>query len=199
MLSLSGDAMVSALPSTTAFPADASALERQQLEEHYLKLRGCYKSLMISRGQHRGRAQKASAEVEELRERLIALATREASVRRDVYAMLDLVTTISGDLEDAGDDLLNEFGRYKLGKKSFQGGSYLGGLIQAVIRFINRWNGTKQRFERLTKQQEEMRLRLGSSVEAMASERAADALTPEPTNDLPPGFPHSQQPDGTDR
>jgi hypothetical protein len=33
--------------------------------------------------------------------------------------MLEIVTAIAGDLEDAGDDLVNEFGRYKLGCKSF--------------------------------------------------------------------------------
>lgn len=49
------------------------------------------------------------------------------------------------DLEEAGDDLVNEFGRYKLGRQSFQGGSFLGGLVQAVIRFINRWTHTKER------------------------------------------------------
>ncbi len=191
--------MVSALPSTTAFPADPSSLERLQLEEHYLKLRGCYKSLMISRGRHRSRAQKASTEVEDLRERLIALASREASVRRDVYAMLDLVTTISGDLEDAGDDLLNEFGRYKLGKRNYQGGAYIGGLIQAVIRFINRWSGTKKRFELLTKQQEDMRLQLASSDDPLSSAPAADASAPEPANDLPQGSIPSPQADGKDR
>lgn len=33
--------------------------------------------------------------------------------------MLEIVTAIAGDLEDAGDDLVNEFSRYKLGRQSF--------------------------------------------------------------------------------
>ncbi|MCP9820730.1 hypothetical protein KBZ18_14690 [Synechococcus sp. Cruz-9H2] len=149
-----------ALPATTAFPADPSGLERPVLERHYLALRGSYKSLMMSRGQYRSRADKAHADVEQLRYRLITLAAREASVRGEVYAMLDLISTITGDLEDAGDDLVQEFGRYKLGRRSFQGGSFLGGLVQAVIRFINRWTTTKQRFDELSLRQQAITSRL---------------------------------------
>ncbi|WP_143593503.1 hypothetical protein [Synechococcus sp. 1G10] len=58
--------------------------------------------------------------------------------------MLEIVTVLAGDIEDAGDDLVNEFGRYKLGRKTYQGGSFLGGLVQAVIRFISRWTRIKQ-------------------------------------------------------
>lgn len=69
--------------------------------------------------------------------------------------MLEIVTAIAGDLEDVGDDLVNEFGRYKLGRQSFQGGSFLGGLVQAVIRFINRWTHTKERVLQLDQKRQE--------------------------------------------
>jgi hypothetical protein len=69
--------------------------------------------------------------------------------------MLEIVTAIAGDLEDAGDDLVNEFGRYKLGGRSFQGGSFLGGLVQAVIRFINRWTHTKERVAQLDQKRQD--------------------------------------------
>lgn len=49
---------VLALPPTSAFPSDPTALERDRLDEIYLELRGNYKSLMISRGIHRGRAER---------------------------------------------------------------------------------------------------------------------------------------------
>jgi len=60
-----------------------------------------------------------------------------------------------GDLEDAGDDIVNEFGRYKLGRKTYQGGSFLGGLVQAVFRFINRWTHTKERVVQLDQKRQE--------------------------------------------
>lgn len=136
---------VVSLPSTTDFPPDPTLLSREELDSTYLELRGCYSSLMRSRGQHRTLASKARQEAGVLKQRLLDLARREASVRKDVYEMLEIVTALAGDIEDAGDDLVNEFGRYRLGRKTFQGGSYLGGLIQAVIRFISRWTRTKDR------------------------------------------------------
>ena len=51
----------------------------------------------------------------------MALATREASVRKEVYEMLEIVTSLAGDLEDAGDDLTSEFGRYRLGRNPSRG------------------------------------------------------------------------------
>lgn len=133
------------LPPTTDFPPDPTVLSREDLDSVYLELRNCYKSSMRSRGQHRSLANRAREETALLKQRLLDLAAREASVRKDVYEMLEIVTALAGDIEDAGDDLVNEFGRYKLGRKSYQGGSFLGGLIQAVIRFINRWTHTKER------------------------------------------------------
>ncbi|MCP9928852.1 hypothetical protein [Cyanobium sp. CH-040] len=133
------------LPSTRDFPPDPTLLSREDLDSTYLQLRGCYSSLMRSRGQHRTLASKAREEAAILKQRLLDLARREASVRKDVYEMLEIVTALAGDIEDAGDDLVNEFGRYRLGRKTFQGGSYLSGLMQAVIRFISRWTRTKER------------------------------------------------------
>jgi hypothetical protein len=47
-----------ALPPTTAYPSDPTALERERLDALYLELRGNYKSLMISLGIHRSRSEK---------------------------------------------------------------------------------------------------------------------------------------------
>ncbi|MEB3264453.1 MAG: hypothetical protein VKJ66_08800 [Synechococcus sp.] len=143
------------LPPTTDFPPDPEPLSRDELNSVYLKLRNCYKSSMRSRGQHRSLASKAREETAQLRQRLLDLAQREASVRTDIYEMLEIVTAIAGDLEDAGDDLVKEFGRYKLGRKTYAGGSFLGGLIQAVIRFIGRWTHTKQRVVQLDQKRQE--------------------------------------------
>lgn len=143
------------LPPTSDFPPDPKALSREDLNSAYLELRNCYKSSMRSRGQHRSLATKAREETAQLKQRLLDLAAREASVRTDIYQMLEIVTAIAGDLEDAGDDLVNEFGRYKLGRKTYQGGSFLGGLVQAVIRFINRWTHTKERVVQLDQKRQE--------------------------------------------
>lgn len=143
------------LPPTTDFPPDPEPLSREDLNSVYLELRNCYKSSMRSRGQHRSLATKAREETAQLKQRLLDLAAREASVRTDIYQMLEIVTAIAGDLEDAGDDIVNEFGRYKLGRKTYQGASFLGGLVQAVIRFINRWTHTKERVVQLDQKRQE--------------------------------------------
>lgn len=143
------------LPPTSDFPPDPEPLSREDLNNTYLELRNCYKSSMRSRGQHRSLATKAREETAQLKQRLLDLAAREASVRKDIYQMLEIVTAIAGDLEDAGDDIVNEFGRYKLGRKTYQGGSFLGGLVQAVIRFINRWTHTKERVVQLDQKRQE--------------------------------------------
>lgn len=90
----------------------------------------------------------------------VALATREASVRQEIDEMLEIVTVLAGDLEDAGDDLTNDFGRYRLGRHSFQGGGGLGGLIQAVIRFLNGWSRSQEQLAQITAKQEAMQQRL---------------------------------------
>jgi hypothetical protein len=143
------------LPPTSDFPPDPEPLSREDLNSIYLELRNCYKSSMISRGQFRSRSIKARDETALLKQSLLELAAREASVRTDIYQMLEIVTAIAGDLEDAGDDIVNEFGRYKLGRKTYQGGSFLGGLVQAVIRFINRWTHTKERVVQLDQKRQE--------------------------------------------
>jgi hypothetical protein len=143
------------LPPTSDFPPDPVPLSRDELNSVYLKLRNSYKSSMRSRGQHRGQATRAREETAQLKQRLLELAAREASVRTDIYQMLEIVTAIAGDLEDSGDDLVKEFGHYKLGRRTYQGGFSLGGLVQAVIRFINRWTQTKERVVQLDQKRQE--------------------------------------------
>ena len=62
---------------------------------------------------------------------------------RSLDELLEIVTAIAGDIEDAGDDLVNGFSRYKKGRHTFQGGGYLSDLMRAVVHFINRWGRTK--------------------------------------------------------
>jgi hypothetical protein len=130
-------------------------LSRDALNSAYLELRNSYKSSMRSRGQHRSQASKAREETAQLKQRLLDLAAREASVRTDIYQMLEIVTAIAGDLEDSGEDLVKEFGHYKLGRRTYQGGFSLGGLMQAVTRFINRWTQTKERVVQLDQKRQE--------------------------------------------
>ncbi|MFM7674019.1 MAG: hypothetical protein ACKO5F_00140 [Synechococcus sp.] len=68
-------------PPPTDFPPDSEPLSREELNSVYLKLRNCYRSSMRSRGQHRSLASKAREETAQLRQRLLDLAQREASVR----------------------------------------------------------------------------------------------------------------------
>jgi hypothetical protein len=149
-----------ALPPTTAYPSDPTALERERLDALYLELRGNYKSLMISRGIHRSRSEKQGGQLLELGQRLRALATREASVKAEAYAMLEIVTDVVEHLEDAGDEMGTAFGAYQLGRRSYNGGGSIGRLVQAVISFLNRWRTGKERFEQLSARQEALRASL---------------------------------------
>ena len=143
----------SSLPSTTIFPSDPSELERPELEETYLALRGNYRGAMIARGRFRGQAHRGREAMVELENKLRAIAEREASVRAEAYEMLEIVTNVVGELEDAGDDLVNEFGLYQKGRTTYQGGGFLGRLIKAIARFISRWTGTKQQLQKILDRQ----------------------------------------------
>jgi hypothetical protein len=149
-----------ALPPTTAYPSDPKALERERLDALYLELRSNYKSLMISRGIHRSRSEKQGGQLLELGQRLRALAAREASVKAEAYAMLEIVTDVVEHLEDAGDEMGTAFGAYQLGRRSYNGGGSIGRLVQAVISFLNRWRTGKERFEQLSARQEALRASL---------------------------------------
>jgi hypothetical protein len=148
------------LPPTSAYPSDPTALKRERLDALYLELRGNYKSLMISRGIHRSRSEKQGGQLLELGQRLRALAAREASVKAEAYAMLEIVTDVVEHLEDAGDEMSTAFGAYQLGRRSYNGGGSIGRLVQAVISFLNRWRTGKERFEQLSARQEALRASL---------------------------------------
>jgi hypothetical protein len=165
------------LPPTTDFPPNPETLSREDLNSVYLELRNCYKTSIRSRGQHRSLANKARGEATQPRERLITLANREASVRKDVYEMLEIVTALAGDIEDVGDDLVKEFGRYKLGRKTYQGGSYLGGLVQAVIGFINRWTRAKERVVELDQKRQQF-LEKSKDLQSLQLASHGDELAP---------------------
>ena len=148
--------MAATIPSTTAFPSKVRDLDRSALEAAYFDIRGNYKSLMLSRGKYRSSSVKNRAAMDVLEERLRTIAEREASVRAEAYEMLDIVTDVIGELEDAGDDLVNEFEAYQKGKKTYQGGSFLRRLIRAVIQFINRWTSSKDQLQKLIDKKESM-------------------------------------------
>jgi len=159
------------LPPTSAYPSDPTALERERLDALYLELRSNYKSLMISRGIHRSRSEKQGGQLLELGQRLRALATREASVKAEAYAMLEIVTDVVEHLEDAGDEMGTAFGAYQLGRRSYNGGGSIGRLVQAVISFLNRWRTGKERFEQLSARQEALRASLeGNDLPSSALE-----------------------------
>ena len=149
-----------ALPPTSAYPSDPTTLERDRLDALYLELRGNYKSLMISRGIHRSRAEKQGGQLQELGQRLRSLAARQASVKAEAYAMLEIVTDVVEHLEDAGDEMNTAFGAYQLGRRNYNGGGNIGRLMQAVINFLNRWRTGKDHFEQLTARQQSLRATL---------------------------------------
>ena len=138
-------------------------MDREELNSTYSTLRSSYKSVMISRGVFRSKADQNRTAMQELETRLRAIAEREASVRKEAYDMLEIVTNVVGELEDAGDDLVNEFGLYQKGKSTYQGGRFIGRLVGAVIRFIRRWTGTKQQLAAIVEKQQAVQLSLEGS------------------------------------
>ena len=152
--------MTTSLPPTGKFPAEPSQLEREELDAIYLELRRSYRGLMVSRGQFRSRSERNQAAMQQLETKLREIASREASVRKEAYEMLEIVTNVIGELEDAGDNLVNEFGAYQMGRRSMQGAGFIGRLIKAVIRFINRWTSTKQQLEVMVEKQQTMQAAL---------------------------------------
>ena len=152
--------MTTAFPPTGDFPAEPDTLERQELDAAYLELRRCYRGLMVSRGIYRGKAERNREAMQQLEAKLREIANREASVRQEAYEMLEIVTNVVGELEDAGDDLVNEFGAYQMGRRSMQGAGFIGRLIKAVIRFINRWTSTKQQLQQLVETQQTVQAHL---------------------------------------
>ena len=151
--------MPSLLP-TGHFPSDPAGMDREALHTTYSELRSSYKSVMISRGVFRSKADQNRAAMLELETKLRAIAEREASVRKEAYDMLEIVTNVVGELEDAGDDLVNEFGLYQKGKSTYQGGNFIGRLIKAVTTFIRRWTGTKQQLAAIVEKQQAVQLSL---------------------------------------
>lgn len=182
-----------ALPPTSAYPSDPTTLERDRLDALYLELRGNYKSLMISRGIHRSRAEKQGGQLQELGQRLRSLAARQASVKAGAYAMLEIVTDVVEHLEDAGDEMNTAFGAYQLGRRSYNGGGSIGRLVQAVINFLNRWRSGKERFEQLSARQEALRASLEgnellSSVLESNGQQSGGRKTGKPENGKPESY-----------
>ena len=147
-------------PPTGHFPASPEELERDTLDEAYSELRVAYRGLRVSRGLFRSKADQNRAAMQELETRLRSIAEREASVRQEAYELLEIVTNVVGELEDAGDDLVNEFGLYQKGKGTYQGGTFIGRLIKALATFIRRWTGTKQQLAAIVEKQRDVQLTL---------------------------------------
>lgn len=139
---------------------DPVALDREDLNDTYCRLRHSYKSVMISRGVYRSKADQNRAAMKELEAKIRAIAEREANVRQEAYEMLEIVTTVVGQLEDAGDELVNEFGAYQLGRRSYSGGAFIGRLIKAVTSFIRRWTQTKQQLTAIVEKQNSVQMKL---------------------------------------
>lgn len=147
-------------PPTGAFPADPFSLERSELEERYLHLRQSHRGLKVSRGLFRGEADRSRVAMHQLESKLRAIAEREASIRQEAYHMLEIVTEVIGELEDAGDNVVNEFGAYQRSRRSIQGAGFIGRLVSSIAAFIRHWTATKQKLNVIVEKQEAMQAQL---------------------------------------
>lgn len=135
--------------STSQFPRDVSGLDRATLEETYRKLRYHYRGVMISRGIHRNRCVRQASELQELSSQLRSLAFEQAGERAQIYLVLEQISTLAQHLEDDGDSLVTSFQEYQFGGHRYGGAPRIGGLVGAVIQFINNWGKHKQAFRQL--------------------------------------------------
>ena len=136
-------------PSTADFPLKIVELPRAELETSYLSLRDWYKRLKISRGLHVSHSKTKSlvlqqneaiqASKADLETRIRAIATKEASVSKEIYEILDLVTDAFEQFEDAGNKLVLGYEEYESGRRSFQGARSLKSLLDAVRNFFSSW------------------------------------------------------------
>lgn len=140
--------------STGQFPRDVSGLERAELEEIYRRLRYHYRGVMISRGIHRSRCQKQASQLQDLGNRLRSMALEQASERTQIYAVLEQITDLAQALEADGDGLVSSYQHYRDGGHGYGGAPRIGGLIQAVIQFINNWQRHKKAFRQLVSGQQ---------------------------------------------
>ena len=82
------------------------------------------------------------------------MAADEAIAKGEAYAMLEIIADVVNHLEADGEALNASFQEYQGGRRQFNGAAKIGGLIQAVIRFVNNWQNHKQRFKELAARQQ---------------------------------------------
>jgi len=95
-------------PPTTAFPNKPAELSREDLEEHYLTLRGYYKGLMISRGQFAAKNRRVQAELEKSyhdQNQLVQQLTEMAQENKDLFGVAQSLR----ELTDRQNQLVTEF------------------------------------------------------------------------------------------
>ena len=95
-------------PSTTAFPGKPEKLSREELEHHYLTLRGHYKGLMISRGQFASKNRRIQAELvnaSQNQQKLVQQLSEMAKENKELYGVAESLK----QLTDRQNQLVQEF------------------------------------------------------------------------------------------
>ena len=128
-------------PPTTAFPNKPAELSREELEHHYLTLRGHYKGLMISRGQFAAKNRRIQAELEKYTQeqhKLLAQLSVLAKERKD----LQEITSHLERLNNNQSQLIQEFQtEYEAIKESGNFVSLIekfNRLVRAAYRLVNK-------------------------------------------------------------
>ncbi len=75
-------------------------------------------------------------------------------MKTETYALLEMITDGINHLEADAEELKTSCRAYQCGRRHFNGAAQIGGLIQAVIRFVNNWQTHKQRFRELAARQQ---------------------------------------------
>jgi chromosome segregation ATPase len=99
---------IKAYPSTSEFPGKPEHLTRENLEHHYLTLRGHYKGLMISRGQFATKNRRIQNELEKYHQeqsKLVAQLSTLAQERKELYEVAKNLQ----ELTARQDELMQEF------------------------------------------------------------------------------------------
>ena len=160
-------------PSTSEFPLKIVDFQRAELETSYLNLRDWYKRLKISKGLHVSHSKTKSLILQQnqaiqttksdLEARIRAVAIREASVSKEIYEILDLVTDAFEQFEDAGNKLVLGYDEYEKGRRTYAGGRSLKTLLDAVRNFFQSWNIIKNLIKSIALKQSSLTKKIESN------------------------------------
>ncbi|MEB3275069.1 MAG: hypothetical protein ACO4CG_06350 [Prochlorothrix sp.] len=127
-------------PSTTEFPNKPGTLSREDLEHHYLTLRGYYKGLMISRGRFASKSRRVQSELQKYaqkQQKLLQQLSVLAQERKDLQAVARDLERLSNDQSQLIQEFQTEYEAVKEIGNSVNLIERFNRLVRAAYRLVN--------------------------------------------------------------